>query len=34
MIDFRSDTVTLPSPEMKQAIFDAKFFVRDCIEIY
>ena len=24
MIDFRSDTVTLPSPEMKQAIFDAK----------
>ena len=24
MLDFRSDTVTLPSPEMKQAIFDAK----------
>jgi len=24
MIDFRSDTVTLPSPEMKQAIFDAE----------
>ena len=23
MIDFRSDTVTLPTPEMKQAIFDA-----------
>ena len=24
MKDFRSDTVTLPTPEMKQAIFDAE----------